>query len=73
MCLDTKDAELNRPKLRKEPDSIVEIKTDIHTENESIKSNDIYAELIKLDDLRKKGIITDAEFDAQKKKLLSGN
>ena len=42
MCLDAKDAELNRPKLRKEPDSIVEIKTDIHTENESIKSNDIY-------------------------------
>lgn len=73
MCLDAKDAELNRPKLRKEPDSIVEIKTDIHTENESIKSNDIYAELIKLDDLRKKGIITDAEFDAQKKKLLGGN
>ncbi len=31
---------------------------------------DIYSELTKLDDLRKKGIITDAEFDAQKKKIL---
>jgi hypothetical protein len=37
------------------------------------KKKDIYAELIKLDDLRKRGIITDAEFEAQKKKLLEGN
>lgn len=34
---------------------------------------DVYAELIKLDDLRQRGIITTAEFDAQKKKLLEGN
>lgn len=32
--------------------------------------DDLYTELLKLDDLRKKGIITDAEFDAQKRKLL---
>jgi hypothetical protein len=31
------------------------------------------AELIKLDNLRKKGIITDAEFEARKKKLLNGD
>jgi hypothetical protein len=31
---------------------------------------DLYNELIKLDDLRKRGILTDAEFQAQKKKLL---
>jgi len=31
---------------------------------------DMYTQLTKLDDLRKKGIITDAEFDAQKKKIL---
>lgn len=37
------------------------------------KSNDLYAELLKLDDLRKKGIISEAEFEAQKTKLLSGN
>ena len=73
MCLDVKDAELNRPKLRKEADSIIEIKNDIHTKDESKKSNDVYAELIKLDDLRKKGIITEAEFDAQKKKILGGD
>ena len=33
---------------------------------------DIYAELLKLDDLLKKGILTQPEFDAQKTKLLSG-
>ncbi len=33
---------------------------------------DVYTELIKLDDLRKKGIITEAEFEAQKQKILSG-
>ena len=31
---------------------------------------DIYTEILKLDDLRKKGLLTDAEFEAQKKKLL---
>ena len=31
-----------------------------------------YAELTRLDDLRKKGIITEAEFEAQKKKILNG-
>ena len=33
-------------------------------------SDDMYSELIKLDDLRKKGILTDDEFQAQKKKVL---
>ena len=37
---------------------------------DTVKSPDVYSELLKLDDLRKKGIITEAEFEAQKKKLL---
>jgi hypothetical protein len=37
------------------------------------KSKDVYGELLKLDDLRKRGIITDAEFQAQKSKLLLAN
>ena len=32
---------------------------------------DIYNDLLKLDDLRKKGIITQAEFESEKKKLLA--
>ncbi len=33
---------------------------------------DLYSELIKLDDLRKRGILTEEEFQTQKKKLLGG-
>jgi len=73
MCLDTKDAELGRPRLRKEADTVIEVKKEVRKTNESIASKVVYAYLIKLDDLRKKGIITDAEFDAQKRKLLSAN
>ena len=36
------------------------------------KAPDVYTELLKLDDLRKRGIITEAEFEVQKKKLLEG-
>ncbi len=33
---------------------------------------DVYTELLKLEDLRKRGILTDAEFEQQKVKLLGG-
>jgi hypothetical protein len=35
-----------------------------------ITTDELYSELVKLDDLRKKGILTDDEFQAEKKKLL---
>jgi hypothetical protein len=35
-------------------------------------AKDLYSEILKLDELRKRGLLTDAEFDAQKKKLLDG-
>ena len=34
-------------------------------------TDDLYEALLKLDDLRKKGILTDEEFQAEKKKILS--
>jgi hypothetical protein len=34
-------------------------------------TDELQAELTKLDDLRKKGLLTDAEFDALKQKILS--
>lgn len=37
------------------------------------ENKDVYVELVKLDDLRKKGILTDAEFQAQKERLLKSN
>lgn len=73
MCLDANDAELSRPKLRKGADTVIEVKKDIRIQTEVAKSKDVYAELIKLDDLRKKGIISEVEFSAQKQKLLSEN
>lgn len=38
--------------------------------SKATEGKDIYVELIKLDELRKKGIITDTEFQAQKERLL---
>lgn len=35
------------------------------------KSTDTYTELLKLDDLRKRGILTEEEFEAEKRKLLN--
>ena len=67
MCLDAKDAELNRPKLKKEADTVIELKQDIRVQD----SGDIYTELKKLKDLLDTGIITQEEFDARKKKILS--
>ncbi|MFZ2909280.1 MAG: SHOCT domain-containing protein [Candidatus Desulfobacillus denitrificans] len=40
------------------------------TTRESSQTNDAHAELLKLDDLRQKGIISDAEFETEKKKIL---
>ena len=42
-------------------------------EDKTKTTKDLYSELIKLDDLLKKGIITDKEFDARKKKILNEN
>ena len=47
------------------------IDTGIKTEDKDSKRIDTYTELIKLDDLRKKGIITEAEFEAEKAKILN--
>ena len=48
----------------------VEARADTVTEN---TQQDVYSELMKLDELRQKGILTDEEFVAQKKKLLEAD
>ncbi|HET6329192.1 MAG TPA: SHOCT domain-containing protein [Holophagaceae bacterium] len=48
------------------------IDANIQTKDNSEHPRDIYAELEKLDGLRKKGVITEDEFQAQKK-ILAGN
>lgn len=71
MCLEEKDAELGRPKLRREPSSVIEIKSETKSKVEAAPGTDVYNELIKLDELRKKGIISESEFETQKKKILT--
>ncbi len=77
MCLGEGDSEYIRPKMKKEPDVLIEqkgdISIDLKRQEKSENKKDIYTELIKLDDLRKKGIITAEEFEIQKNKLLSEN
>lgn len=46
------------------------VSADIKTNDETKTADDLYAALIKLDDLRKRGILTESEFEAEKKKLL---
>jgi hypothetical protein len=69
--VDKNDPEARRTSLVPRPDVVIEktdkISADVRTKDE--KSPDLYAELTKLDDLRKKGIITEEEFAAQKKRL----
>ncbi|MFZ3090638.1 MAG: SHOCT domain-containing protein [Nitrospirota bacterium] len=71
------DPEAKRTSLTPRPDIVIEktseISADIEIKDQTEKTKDVYTELIKLDDLRKKGIITEAEFETQKRKLLGGN
>jgi hypothetical protein len=46
---------------------------DVKTKDQTDRPTDVYAELIKFDDLRQRDILSDALFEVQKKKLLSGN
>ena len=73
--VDKNDPEAKGTALVPLPDVVIEkterVNTDLHTKDETEKPPDLYAEIMKLDDLRKKGLITDAEFEAQKQKLLN--
>lgn len=72
--VDKNDPEVRRTSLLPRADIVIEktekISADIKTKDQTERSRDVYAELIKLDDLRKRGILTESEFEAQKKKLL---
>jgi len=75
--VDKNDPEAKRTAIVPRADIVIEkkesISADLRREDLTARPADLYTELTKLDDLRKKGIITDAEFDAQKKKLLEKN
>jgi hypothetical protein len=70
MCLNEDDSQLTRPKLNQQADRIIEVRKEIDLQDSTVREKDNYKELIKLDDLLKKGILTDLEFQNQKKRLL---
>jgi hypothetical protein len=72
--VDKNDPEAKRTALVPRADVVIEksekINSDIRIRDESERKSDLYTELTKLDDLRKRGIINDEEFATQKKRLL---
>ena len=75
--VDKSDPEARRISLVPRANVVIEkterTSVDVKTKDQTERQKSVYDELIKLDDLRKRGILSDAEFEAQKKKLLSGN
>jgi hypothetical protein len=75
--VDPNDPEAKRTALIPRPDMVIDktekITVDEHTRDDSPRTVDVYTELLKLDDLRKKGIISEEEFQTQKAKLLGAN
>ena len=70
-CLSKGDPELRRPTMK--PIANIRIENEIHEKRDvHIQgTDDMYSALKKLKDLLDSGIITQQEFDAQKKKILS--
>ena len=75
--VDPHDPEARRTSLTPRADVVIEkiekVDANLKTKDETPKAKDVYAELVKLDELRKRGILTEAEFEEQKRKLLAGN
>lgn len=75
--VDKNDPEVRRTSLVKRADVVIEkterISADVRTKDQTSKPKDTYSELIKLDDLRKRGILSETEFAAQKQKLLNSS
>jgi len=75
--VDKDDPEVKRteltPKVKVVIDKNEKLTSDKKNEDKTKETKDIYSELIKLDDLRERGIITEEEFNARKKKILNEN
>lgn len=74
MCLSKGDPALGRPRLERVPDQVIHVKTPIPDRQSPAadKPKDLYSELLKLEDLKKRGLLSESEFEQQKKRLLSG-
>ena len=57
--------------LVRSADKVVNVNSNINVKSKSSNSKDMYTELIKLKELKDSGIITQEEFDIEKKEILS--
>lgn len=75
--VDKDDPEARRTSLAPAPDLTIDktekVNVDIKSKDLTSKDKDVYTELIRLDDLRNRGIITEEEFQTLKKKLRASN
>jgi hypothetical protein len=74
--VDKSDARAEGSALVERPNMVVDVRNNTPAPPASTpvkRSDDLYTELLKLDDLRKRGILSEQEFEAQKAKLLSGS
>jgi hypothetical protein len=74
--VDKNDPAVRRTQLIHNPNVVIQRTDpdapDTRAGEQGERAKDIYSELLKLEDLRKRGILTNAEFEVQKKKLLEG-
>lgn len=70
--VDSTDPAARGGALLPRPNTVIENtgKTTVEVRTEPVK-HDVYTELLKLDDLHKRGVLTDAEFAAEKQRLLA--
>ena len=67
------DPAIGRPDLTGDDEALAatqRIKVSIKDESKKEPQADTFTELLKIDDLRKRGILTEEEFQARKRKLL---
>lgn len=66
------DPAIGRPDILNADVTTQNVRVSVKDETKKEKGSVLYDELIKLDDLKKRGILTNAEFDQAKQKLLQG-
>lgn len=70
--VDASDAAAHHEDFHKDPDQVTaeHVQITVKQPDTTPPEKDLYEELTKLDDLRKRGLLTEAEFEQQKQKLL---
>jgi hypothetical protein len=69
--VDKNDPEVRRTQLIHDPNIIIQrTDPDVQGQTQVQRSSDVYENLLKLDELKKRGVIAESEFQEEKKRLL---